>query len=91
MIRVPERNSKLSPKFVVPRLIVQQLKDDMYEILDPWLNKLDMVHTDKLKRTSAKPELTLVDTARKCTATRLDHTKLPNNSSHTYNLLYRTA
>ena len=91
MIRVLERRSKLSQKFVGPRLIVQKLKGNKFEILDPWLNTLDVVHNDRLKRTSAKPDLSSVDIARICTATRLDNTKLPTTPSHTYNLRYRTA
>ena len=91
MIRVPERHSKLFKKFVGPRLIVQKLKGNKFEILDPWLNKLDVVHIDRLKRTIAKPDLTAVDIARKCTATRQDNAKLPPTLSHTYNLHYQTA
>ena len=78
MIQVPESNSKWSPKFVGSHLIIQQLKGNKFEILDPWLNTLDVVHNDRLKRTSAKPDRTLVDTVRKCTVTHLDNTKLPN-------------
>ena len=37
------------------RLIVQQLKGNKFEIRIPWLNTLDVVHYDRLKRTNAKP------------------------------------
>ncbi len=57
MVRVPERSSKLSAKFVGPRLDVKQLHDNKYELLDPWSNTLEVIHSDRLKRTSAKPDL----------------------------------
>ena len=82
MIRVPERNSKLSSELMGPRIIVQQLKGNMVELLDPCFNTLNVVHNDRLKRTSAKPDLTLVDTARKSTVIRLDNTRLPTNPYH---------
>ena len=88
MVRVPERNSKLSPKFVGPRLVVKQLQGNKFEILDPWLNTVDVVHVDRLKRTNAKPDLSLVETAQLCDATRLTPTKPTNTTttSHPYNL-----
>ncbi len=86
MVKVPERNSKLAPKFVGPRLVVKQLHGNKFDILDPWLNTLETVHCDRLKRTNAKPDLALVDTANLCNATRLDAT---TNHTHSYNLRYR--
>ncbi|MPC51311.1 hypothetical protein E2C01_045156 [Portunus trituberculatus] len=58
MVRVPERYSKLSPKFVGPRLVVKQINENKFELFDPWLNTLEVVHNNRLKKTSAKPDLT---------------------------------
>ncbi len=60
MLRVPERNSKLSPKFVGPRLTVRQLGGHKFEIYDLILHAHEIVHTDRLKKTSAQPEVRLV-------------------------------
>ncbi len=35
MVQVPERNSKLVPKFVGPRLVVNQVLPHRYELFDP--------------------------------------------------------
>ncbi len=37
MVQIPNRNSKLDPKFVGPRLVVKQLHGNKFDILDPWL------------------------------------------------------
>ncbi len=50
MIRVPERTSKLSVKFVGPRLVVKKVQGNKSEILDPWLNTVEIVHSDRLKK-----------------------------------------
>ena len=71
MVKVPERNSKLSPKFVGPRLVTKQMTGNKFEVFDPWLNTVEVVHSDRLKKTNAKPELNLVETANTETATRL--------------------
>ncbi len=57
MLRVPERNSKLSPKFVGPRQIIRQLGFHKFEIYDLILNAYEIVHVDRLKKTSAQPEV----------------------------------
>ncbi|RUM30633.1 MAG: hypothetical protein DSY32_02035 [Aquifex sp.] len=90
MVRVPERNSKLSPKFVGPRLVMKQLQGHKFELFDPLLNTLEVMHSDRLKRTSAKPDTNLVDTARLNEATRLSTASSTSNTNqakpHTYNL-----
>ncbi len=83
MVRVPERSSKLSAKFVGPRLVVKQLHGNKSELLDPWLNTLKVIHSDRLKRTSAKPDLALVETVNLCDATRLE---TDSSKLHSYNL-----
>ncbi len=88
MLRVPERNSKLSPKFVGPRQIVRQLGGHKLEIYDLIFNAYEIVHADRLTRTSAQPEVpdsTLTESAN--TAVSLQ----PNDvlsifPSHDYNL-----
>ncbi len=53
MLRVQERNSKLSPKFVGPRQIVRQLRGHKVEIYDLILNAYEIVHADRLKKRRA--------------------------------------
>ena len=86
MVQVPDRNSKLEPKFVGPRLVVNQLHGNKVEVLDPWLNTLEVIHCDRLKRTNVKPDLSLVETANLSNATRIDKTP---NQTHSYNLRSR--
>ena len=88
MIKVPERNAKLSPKFIGPKLVVNKLHGHKFEILDPLLNTLEVVHSDRLKRTNVKANPDLVDTAYLSKTTRVsdDH----GVSSHGYNLRPRS-
>ena len=93
MVSVPERHSKLSAKFVGPRLIVTKLQGNKFEVLDPWLNTLEVVHSDRLKRTQAKTNVDLANTANVTNATRLSHAPSntnTNTNTHTYNLRSRT-
>ncbi len=78
MVRVPERSSTLSAKFVGPRLVVKQLHGNKFDLFDPWLNTLKVIHSDRLKRTSAKPDLVNL-----CDATRLE---TDSSKLHSYNL-----
>ncbi len=57
MLRVPERNSKLSPKFKGPRQIFRQLGGHKFEIYDLIFNAYEIVHADRLKRTTSQPEV----------------------------------
>ncbi len=77
---------RVTAKFVGPRLVVKQVQGNKFEILDPSLNTLEIVHCDRLKRTGDKPDLALVDIARMCDATRLDTAKFQNTQAHSYNL-----
>ncbi len=64
MLRVLERHSKLSPKFVGPRQIIRQLGGHKFELYDVIFNSYEIVHSDRLKKTDAQPEVfhsTLVD------------------------------
>ena len=97
MVKVPERHSKLSAKFIGPRLIVTRLQGNKFEVLDPWLNTLEVIHSDRLKRTQAKTDPILAKKINIANATRLNpapsntntHTPLKGNT-HTYNLRSRT-
>jgi len=89
MVRVPERSSKLSAKFVGPRLIVNQLQGNKFELFDPLLNTLETVHSDRLKGTNVKLNVDLAATAKLCDATRLDTPNSQTNPTHTYNLRSR--
>ena len=91
MVKVPERNSKLAPKFVGPRLVVKQINASKFELFDPWLNTVEIVHSDRIKKTGVKIDLDLVTTARLEQATRLPKTsdsQVPSKhiTSHSYNL-----
>lgn len=87
MVKVPERNAKLAPKFVGPRLVVNKLHGHKFEILDPLLNTLEVVHCDRLKRTDVKANLDLVETAYVDKTTRLGGAQ--NVATHDYNLRSR--
>ncbi len=88
VLRVPERNSKLSPKFVGPRQIVRQLGGHKFEIYDLIFNAYEIVHADKLTRTSALPEVpdsTLTESANTAVSPQPDDV-LSIFPSHDYNL-----
>ena len=53
MVQVPTRDSKLAPKFVGPRLIVREGNGNKFEVFDPFLNTVDTIHCDRLKKTRA--------------------------------------
>ncbi len=88
MLRAPERNSKLSPKFVGPRQIVRQLGGHKYEIYDLIFNAYENVHADRSKKTSTQPEvpdLTLTEPANTAISPQPDDF-LSIFPSHDYNL-----
>ncbi|MPC53725.1 hypothetical protein E2C01_047624 [Portunus trituberculatus] len=89
MVRIPERNSQLSPKFVGPCLVVKQINENKFDLFDSWLNTLEVVHNDRLKKTSVKPDLALVKSTKLGTATRLDSSNSQTNTTHSYNLRSR--
>ncbi len=64
MVQVPDRQSKLAPKFFGRRLLVNQIQPHRYEFFDPWLNTIEVVHSDRIKKTGVKVDLDLVTTAR---------------------------
>ncbi len=86
-LRVPERNT-LSPKFVGPRQIVRQLGGHKFELYDLILNAYEIVHADRLKKTSAQPEVpdsTFAESANTAVSPQPDDV-LSIFPSHFYNL-----
>ncbi len=61
MVRLPERSFKLSPTFFGPRLVVRQLHGNKSEVHDSIFNTVDVVHSDRLKKTRAQTDPSLVD------------------------------
>ncbi|MPC21304.1 hypothetical protein E2C01_014286 [Portunus trituberculatus] len=51
MVQGPPRESKLSPKFIGPRLIVSKGNGNKSEVFDPPLSTVEKVHSDRLKKT----------------------------------------
>jgi len=84
MVHLPEWNSKLSPKFVGPCLVVRQLHGNKFEVHDPFLNTTEVVHCDRLKKTRARTDPSLVDVADLNNA--FVHIPTTNAASHGYNL-----
>ncbi len=92
MVRVPQRGSKLSPKFVGPRRVTQYLGGHKLEVTDHLSNTHEIVHR-KLKKTSAQPEQLSVkvppaEPAKACNAARLTNT-CASSPPHSYNLRLR--
>ncbi len=90
MVRVPERGSKLSPKFVGPRRVTQYLGGHKFEVTDHLSNTHEIVYSDRLKKTSAQPEQLSVnvppaEAAKACNAARLTNT-CASSPPHSYNL-----
>ena len=84
MVRVAERNAKLAPIFVAPRLVLNKLHGHKFQVLDPLLNTLEVLHCDHLKQTAVRPNLDLVDTAYLSRATQVGNYQ--SVSPHGYNL-----
>ncbi len=55
MVRVPERESKLSPKFLGPRSVIHNLEGNKFVVWDPSIRTSETVHADRLKLTKAVP------------------------------------
>ncbi|MPC66110.1 hypothetical protein E2C01_060254 [Portunus trituberculatus] len=53
IVEAPPRESKLSPKFMDPRLIVSEGNGHKFAVFVPALNTVEMVHCDRLKKTKA--------------------------------------
>ncbi len=55
MVQVPERGSKLSPKFIGPRSVIHKLEGNKFVIWDPSTQTSETIHADRLKLTKAMP------------------------------------
>ncbi len=85
MIQVPERRSKLSPKFEGPCLLLKRLHGNKFEVFDPVSNKVEVVYSDRLKQTSTKANVSQPKTL-SLRELCLDSPTL----THNYNLRNRT-
>ncbi len=74
MVKVPGTQSKLAPKIFGPRLVVNQIQPHRYETFNPQLNAIEVVHSDRIKKTGVKVDLDLVTTARLDKPTSLNDT-----------------
>ncbi len=79
MVRVPERGSKLAPKFEGPRRVTQYLGGHKFEVTDHLSNTHEIRHSDRLKMTSSQPEQLSVnvspaEAAKACNSARLTNT-----------------
>ncbi len=80
----------MSPKFVGPRRVTQHLGGHKFEVADHLSNTHEIVHSDRLKKTSAQPEQLSVNAppaepAKASNAARLTNT-CASPPPHTYNL-----
>ncbi len=55
MVQVPERESKLSPKFLGPLSVIHKLEGNKFVIWDPSTRTSETVHANRLKPTKAVP------------------------------------
>ncbi len=90
MVRVLERGSELSAKFVGPHRVTQHLGGHKFEVTDHRSNTHETVHSDRLKKTSAQPEQLSVnippaEAAKACNAARLANA-CALSPPHSYNL-----
>lgn len=86
MVQAPPRESKLSPKFMGPRLIVSEGNGNKFAVFDPALNTVEMVHSDRLKITKASDPA--LDSRTCIPSNNPPTTAIPPTShpTHSYNL-----
>ncbi len=56
MVQVSKRDSKLSPKFLGLRHVIQKLDGHKFVVWDPVSQTSETVHADRLKPTRAVPD-----------------------------------
>ena len=93
----PERQSKLTPKFIGPFVITDSMQGNKFRIFNPATKTSEVVHSDRLKRSdilvpasslpSSAPVSTSATTSIPCTAATNPATSRP----HTYNLRPRPS
>ena len=54
MVLAPDRRSKLTPKFLGPRVITKRLHGNKFEVWDPQSNTVQPIHNDLLKKTTVQ-------------------------------------
>lgn len=86
-IRQPDRISKLSPKFSGPCSVVRQLHGNKFEVHDPLLNTVEIIHSDRLVKTNAQ-----INSSSESTAPNQVTNQNTNKTSkkHRYNLRSRS-
>ena len=83
MILASDRRSKLTPKFLGPRVITKRLQGNKFEVWDPESNTKQVIHNDLMKQTSvevAKPPSATTN------ATPVKNSAHSNTHTHQYNL-----
>ena len=88
VVQVPERRSKLSPKFLGPRVITQRLHGNKFEVFDPVTKSTQVVHNDLLKRTKARPEVDSTIGPQPATS---ENSMASTKPSNPYNLRSKTS
>ena len=83
-VHLPNRSSKLAPKFSGPRSVIRQLHGNKFEVHDPLLNNVEIVHSDRLVKTNAQINPSLEN----ATKVQVTNQKAPNPVAprHGYNL-----
>ncbi len=61
MIQQPERNSKLSPKFVGPYRVVRYIHGNKFEVMEPKTNITLVAHSDRLKLIKSSADSPVTD------------------------------
>ena len=84
MVKVPERSSKLAPKFLGPRLITRHVHGNKFEVHDARTDQLEVIHCDRLKKTDARPEAVPTPTSGDIPSSSVNNSSL--TPGHTYNL-----
>ncbi len=70
-----------------PRLIVRESHGNKFEVLDPYLNAVETVHSDRLKKTKASdPILDKYIHEPSTLPLQSSPTPPPSHSTHQYNL-----
>lgn len=87
-VRQPDRISKLAPKFSGPCSVVRQLHGNKFEVHDPILNTVEVIHSDRLVKTNAQISSSSLEST---TPNKVTNQGTTNPSeTHRYNLRSRS-
>ena len=89
MVRLLERNYKLSPKAVGPSKVIRQLHGNKFEVHDSLLNSVEIVHCNQFIKTEAFADPSLVHCAQLDKANTAPNVNIFTNTTHEYNLRTR--